>query len=87
MRLTIIPFDSFVAVDGDGSHKPLDLSLCGIPVDVHALQWFDTQGWIEFVDGEPFTPKPPNQDITELPEWASNCVSVWESWVPPEPLV
>ena len=58
MRLTIIPVDNFVSVSGDGSHGPLDLSVCGIPADVHALQWYDTRGWIEFRDDEdPFTPK------------------------------
>ena len=85
MKLTIIPSDSFVAVDADGSHQPLDLSTCGIPTDVHALQWFDTRGWIEFVDVDPFTPKPPNQDITELPQWANDCVLVWQNWTPPAP--
>jgi len=86
MRLTIVPDDSFVAVDGDGSHHPLDLSQCGIPADVHALQWFDSRGWIEFDDPvDPFSPKPPNEDIYSLPEWALACVGVWELWTPPAP--
>jgi hypothetical protein len=86
MRLTIIPVDNFVSVGGDGSHGPLDLSVCGIPSDVHALQWYDTRGWIEFRDDEdPFTPKPANQEITELPQWANACVQVWEQWTPPAP--
>lgn len=86
MRLTIIPSDSFVSVDADGSHGPLDISTCGIPADVHALQWYDTRGWIEFRDDEdPFTPKAPNEDITALPEWAEACVLVWQQWTPPAP--
>lgn len=86
MRLTIIPSDSFVAVDGDGSHQPLDLSTCGIPSDVHALQWYENRGWIEFSDdNDPFTPKPANQDITELPAWANACIAVWNAWTPPAP--
>lgn len=86
MRLTIIPSDSFVSVDADGSHGPLDLSTCGIPADVHALQWYDTRGWIEFRDDEdPFTPKAPNEDITALPTWAESCVVVWQEWTPPAP--
>lgn len=86
MRLTIISSDSFVAVDGDGSHQPLDLSTCGIPADVHALQWYENRGWIEFSDDDdPFTPKPANQDITELPAWANACVAVWNAWTPPAP--
>lgn len=86
MRLTIIPADSFVNVDGNPKFQPLDLSSCGIPADVHALQWYETRGWIEFRDDDdPFTPKPANQEITELPEWANNCVVVWEHWTPPAP--
>lgn len=87
MRLTIIPEDNFVAVNSDTSHQPLDLTSCNIPSEVHALQWFDTKGWIEFDDPvDPFSPKPPNEMITELPEWALACVAVWEAWTPPEPV-
>lgn len=86
MRLTIIPDDNFVAVDSDKSHQPLDLTPCNISQEVHALQWFDTKGWIEFDDPtDPFAEKPPNQIITELPEWALACVGVWEAWTPPPP--
>jgi hypothetical protein len=81
MRLTIIPIDSFVAVDGDSSHRPLDLSTCGIPQNVHALQWYETEGEIEY-DGKP---KPPNEEITALPSWAEACVLVWMQWTPPAP--
>lgn len=87
MRLTIIPEDNFVSVDNDTSHRPLDLTSCNIPLEVHALQWFETKGWIEFDDPvDPFAPKPPNQIITALPEWALACVGVWEAWIPPLPL-
>lgn len=86
MKLTIIPDDSFVAVDGDGSHQPLDLSACNIPKDVHALQWFETKGWIEMKDStDPFAPKPPNEIIDSLPIWAEYCVSRWQAWTPPAP--
>jgi hypothetical protein len=84
MKLTIIPSDSFVAVDGDGSHRPLDLSTCGIPIDVHALQWFETKGWIEFTDPvDPFAQKPANEMIEALPAWAEACTLVWMQWTPP----
>lgn len=84
MRLTIIPFDKFVAVDGDASKRPLDLSLCNIPSNIHALQWYETKGWIEFNDdNDPFTPRQSNEQITELPVWAISCVDVWNSWLPP----
>ena len=88
MKLTIIPDDSFVSVDGDNTHRPLDLSSCNIPSEVHALQWFDVKGWIEFDDPvDPFSPKPPNEIIESLPEWALACVGVWEAWTPPAPPV
>lgn len=84
MRLTIIPVDGFVQVDNNPKFTPLDLSNCNIPQTVHALQWYNTKGWIEFTDDEdPFTPKPINEEINQLPQWALNCVQVWESWVPP----
>ena len=86
MRLTIIPVDGFVCVDNVSKFQPLDLSNCGIPSTVHALQWYDTKGWIEFADdGDPFTPKPPNELIEALPVWANQCVNVWNNWTPPEP--
>ena len=86
MRLTIIPVDGFVCVDNVSKYQPLDLSNCGIPTDIHALQWYDTKGWIEFSDdGDPFTPRPANELIDELPLWATNCVKVWNAWIPPEP--
>ena len=86
MRLTIIPVDGFVSVDNVSKYQPLDLSTCGIPTDVHALQWYDTKGWIEFSDdGDLFTPKPANEMISKLPAWANACVKVWQDWTPPEP--
>lgn len=85
MRLTIIPADMAVYVDGV-CKMPLDLTSCGLPLDVHALQWYETKGWIEFNDDEdPFTPKPDNLVIEALPDWAMACVDVWDSWVPPPP--
>lgn len=81
MRLTIIPSDNAVYVDGV-AHE-LDVTTAGIPTDVHALQWYDTRGWIEFTDVDPFTPKPANQEISELPQWANACVTVWNAWTPP----
>lgn len=84
MRLTIIPIDNAVYVDGE-CRIPLDLSGCGIPSDIHALQWYQTRGWVEFSDdGDPFTTKKPNEDIFELPGWATACVQVWNDWIPPE---
>ena len=81
MRVTIIPIDSFVAVNNDSSHTPLNLSLCNIPQNIHALQWFDTKGWIEFTDPvDLFEQKQSNEIIESLPSWAENCILVWSKW-------
>jgi len=71
MKLTIICSDKSVGKNGlfyDG----LDLSSCAIPADVHALQWQDTTGWIEYKSA-----LVQNQDITELPAWANCCMTKW----------
>lgn len=77
MRLTIIPIDNSVYVDGIQKEN-LDLTNCDIPNDINALQWYDTKGWIEpNEDSDPFTPKAPNIYIQELPQWALKCYEVW----------
>jgi len=76
MRLTIIPSDNNVGIDNQFLMN-LDLSSCNIPFDIHALQWYGTEGEIEFVDNLDRT-KPMNQIITELPSWANSCVTVWQ---------
>ena len=88
MRLTIIPSDKAVYKDGvmkAWTAPELDLSGCGIPANCHALQWYDTYGEIEFAPAQPGQPKPPNESITALPQWAFNCVAVWDAWVPAPP--
>ena len=74
MKLTIIPVDGAVYKDGY-SYSGLDLSTA--PSNVHALQWKDTKGWIEFTDNDDGT-KPQNETITELPSWANACVTKWD---------
>lgn len=78
MRLTIIPADGSVGEDGK-FYDDLDLSSCGIPADVHALQWDGVAGWIEFKDPVP------NQPITELPAWANCCMTKWTEANTPKP--
>lgn len=75
MNLVIIPDDGAVYVDGF-SLSGLDLSFC--PADVHALQWKNDKGWIEFKDNDDGT-KPQNQPITELPSWALQAKQVWDA--------
>lgn len=82
MKLTIIPADGSVGENGV-FYNSLDLSSCGIPADVHALQWQDTAGWIEYN-----SPLVENQPITELPAWANCCMTKWteaNTPVPPQP--
>lgn len=81
MKLTIIPVDGSVGEDGL-FYNDLDLSSCGIPANVHALQWDGAAGWIEF--NEPI----PNEEITALPSWANCCMTKWteaNTPVPPQP--
>ena len=78
MKLTIIPADGSVGEDGK-FYLELDLSSCNIPADIHALQWQDTAGWIEF--NTPIE----NQPITELPAWANCCMTKWDAANQPPP--
>jgi len=77
MILTIIQNDGAVYVDGLGLAN-LNLSTTGIPSNVHALQWKVNLGWIEFKDNDDFT-KPSNEVINNLPDWANNCVTVYNN--------
>lgn len=77
MRLTIIPADGAV-YKNNYSYSGLDLSFA--PADVHALQWYDTYGEVEFkrqfVNGQIVHPQ--NQIITVLPDWANQAVNKWD---------
>jgi hypothetical protein len=74
MKLTIIPADDAVYKDGNSYSG---LNLAAAPSNVHALQWKDTKGWIEFTDNDDGT-KPQNEVITELPSWVNACVTKWD---------
>lgn len=79
MRLTIIPIDGTVSEDGK-AYNNLDLSKCGIPSDVHALQWDGAAGWVEFT-----SPLIQNEPITQLPAWANACIAKWNEANVPKP--
>jgi hypothetical protein len=49
MRITIIPNDGFVSIDGEG-YSELDLSF--MDSSIHALQWYETEGEIEIQDSK-----------------------------------
>lgn len=70
MKLTIIPNDQAVYKDGV-SYSGLTLN--NIPADVHALQWDNNAGWIEYKNHIKS-----NEAITQLPSWANNAINVWQ---------
>lgn len=74
MKLSIITSDGSVYKDGFSFSN---LSLSGIPENVHALQWDTDKGWIEFLNESEFR-RPANLIITELPQWAKDALSKWE---------
>ena len=81
MKLTIIPLDGAVY---ENDVSCLSLTWEGTPLNVHALQWQDVKGWIEYNDGKL------NEDITVLPDWAYNAMDAWqvaydEAHKPPPP--
>jgi hypothetical protein len=47
MRISVIKLDNTVTIDGE-SIKNIDLS--ALDDDIHAIQWYDTEGEIERVD-------------------------------------
>lgn len=49
MRLTIIPSDKVVIIDGIALHN-LDFTIAN---DIHAIQWYEDHGEVEYTDGSP----------------------------------
>jgi hypothetical protein len=74
MKLTITRDDGAVYKDG---HVYMSLDLSSIPSNVHALQWDNNVGWIEFNSEAEFR-KMPNENITVLPDWASTALTKWD---------
>ena len=71
MKLTIIKNDGAVYKD---NVSYANLSLPTIPTDVHALQWNNDKGHIEFIDNVKA-----NETITELPSWANDALTAWQT--------
>ena len=59
MKITIIPIDKHIRID-DNSLSQIKEDMTWIPTNIHALQWYDTFGEIEYNDGTP------NEIIEEL---------------------
>ena len=81
-RVTIVPADSLVIVDGRGLNVSLSL-----PGHVHAIQWDGRTGWVEHNDDTPNTPVTQTEyDVLVVP-----ALAAWESAraaadAPPPPL-
>jgi hypothetical protein len=72
MRVTIIPSDGFVSVDGEG-YSGLDLSF--IDSSIHAVQWYGESGEVEIkniLTGKMVE----NREITSLDEFSS-VINLW----------
>jgi hypothetical protein len=50
MRLIIIPSDKLISIDGQGILQ-IQQDFSWIPSNVHAVQWYETWGEIEYTDG------------------------------------
>jgi hypothetical protein len=59
MKLTIIPDDKSIGIDGNFLLK-IQQDMSWIPEDIHAVQWYGDRGYIEYRDDSP------NLEITEL---------------------
>ena len=70
MKLTIIKDDGAVYKDNKSYSN---LSLPTIPSDVHALQWNNDIGHIEFINNVKA-----NEAVTELPSWANDALNAWQ---------
>jgi hypothetical protein len=77
MKVTIVPIDGAVSVDGVGFGN-LDLSIVN-PL-IHAVQWYDTYGEVEFKDlfADGKITKPENQFIVSFTEYEPVLV-LWQA--------
>lgn len=72
MRVTIIPVDGFVSVDGEG-YSSLDLSF--MDADIHALQWYGDEGEVERKDARGRISA--NEEITDFTPYQS-AIDAWQ---------
>lgn len=70
MRVTVVPEDRLILIDGQGLQFAFDA-----PKSLHALQWQDASGHLEYEDGRP------NQILTEADYEAQVApyVALWQA--------
>lgn len=73
MRLIIVREDKYVSIDGVGYH---DMDMSSIPSNIHAVQWYDDEGEIEYITIKG-TSREPNKRITSLDDFQT-IISLWE---------
>ncbi len=66
MRLTIVQPDRLTLVDGIAQH--FNLQDLGVPPNLHALQWNNKEGHIEYSNEA-------NETISALPEWVAAVIA------------
>jgi hypothetical protein len=73
MRLIIIPSDGFVSVNGEGFNG---LNLSFMTADIHAVQWYKTEGEIERKDSRGRMIA--NEPITSIEQF-QQVLDVWQA--------
>jgi hypothetical protein len=61
--ITFVPSDSLIIID---SEVATPINFAGIDPLIHAIQWYGTSGWVEFVGDPVANTKPPNELIESL---------------------
>ena len=72
MKLTIVPADKMIIVDG----VPVRVPDAAYPAGVHAIQWYGDKGEIEYTNA-PGEPKPLNKAITDVTPYLP-LVEAWK---------
>lgn len=73
-RITVIKPDGTIIVNGEG-YTGLDLSF--LDADIHAIQWYDTEGEVERVDqrGRHLA----NEEITSFTAYETPVMAAWNA--------
>jgi hypothetical protein len=74
MRVTIIPPDGMVYVEG----QALAVDCSSIDPSIHAIQWYDTIGEIEFKTDDTTNTRQPNAKITDISPF-QHVIDLWQA--------